>query len=114
MRSIADRRHRVLLQNPGPSIPDPDGGGGYTQSWADLEPPTLQVAIEPATQQRLEAVGAGTVIAQATHIISAPYHPGITTKTRIVFDGRRFNVTGLADPGLTHDELIIVVAELTT
>ena len=40
-------RHRVLFQNPGPAVPD--GDGGYTQSWIDLVPPTWQVSIEPAT-----------------------------------------------------------------
>jgi hypothetical protein len=29
-----DYRHTVTFQNPGPAVPD--GDGGYTQSWVDL------------------------------------------------------------------------------
>ena len=35
-------RHSVLFQNPGPPVPD--GDGGFTQSWIDLVPPTWRVS----------------------------------------------------------------------
>ena len=112
MKSIAERPHRVTFQNPGPSVAD--GDGGFTQSWTDLTPPALWVAIETATAQNLERVGAGTVTAGATHIISGPFHSGVTTKTRAIYNGRTFNVQGVVDPTERQQEMVLLVAELLT
>lgn len=95
-RSVAERPHRILLQNPGEPIPD--GDGGFTQLWSDLSPASVSAKISPATAADLERVTAGTVTASATHIVEMPYHAGVTTKTRIIFDGRTFTVTGVATP----------------
>lgn len=107
--AIADRPHRVTLQNPGPAVPD---GDGYTQSWTDLTPPALSVKIAPATQRDLERVIAGTVMSQATHIVTGPFHPQVTTKTRIIFSGRTFNVVGVADPEEGGVEMVLVCVEV--
>jgi head-tail adaptor len=87
-----ERRHRVLFQNPGPAVPD--GDGGYTQSWVDLVPPTWDVSIEPATARDLERVATGTVTSSASHIVRGDFHPDVTTKTRMVFDGRQLSIVG--------------------
>jgi SPP1 family predicted phage head-tail adaptor len=108
--AIADRPHRVTLQNPGPAIPD--GDGGYTQSWTDLVPPALSVKIAPATQRDLERVIAGTVMSTATHIVTGPFHPQVTTKTRVLFNGRQFSVVGVADPEEGQVEMILVCVEV--
>src|SRR5689334_6955085 len=96
--SVNDRPHRVTFQNPGPRVPD--GEGGYTQSWLDLNPPAMNMRIETATAQRLEQLAAGstTLIAKATHLITGPFHPQVTTKTRVQFTGRTFAVLGVSDP----------------
>jgi len=85
-------RHGVLFQNPGPPVPD--GDGGYTQTWIDLVPPTWLVSIAPATARDLERVAAGSVISSASHIVRADFHPDVTTKTRMVFDGRQLSIVG--------------------
>lgn len=107
---IAQRRHLVLLQNPGPSVPD--GEGGYTQTWTDLIPPTLYVQIVAATARDLERVAAGTVLSTATHIVTGPYHPDVTTQTRILFADRIFNVTGVSDPEERQIEMVLVCVEV--
>lgn len=107
---IGDRPHRVTLQNPGPAVPD--GDGGYLQTWTDLTPPAISVEILPATAQDLERVTAGTVIATATHIVTGPFHPQVTTKTRVLFNGREFHVGGVANPAERSVEMILVCTEV--
>jgi head-tail adaptor len=108
--STAKRPHRVMYQNPGPGVSD--GDGGVTQSWFNLVPPELSVEIKPATAKDLERVAAGTVIATASHIVTGPYHAGVSTKTRIVFGGRVFQVVGVSNPEERNIETIAVCVEL--
>jgi len=108
--SIGDRPHFVLLQNPGPAVSD--GDGGFTQTWSDLVPRSLYVSIAPATTADLERVAAGTVVSTATQIVKGPYHPQITTKTRILFGARQFSVTGVANPGERNVETFATCVEI--
>jgi SPP1 family predicted phage head-tail adaptor len=108
--AVGSRPHRVTLQNPGPAVPD--GDGGFTQSWTDLVPPAVSAQIAPATARDLERVAAGTVLSTATHLVTMPYHAGVTTKTRILFNGRSFSVTGVADPEERHVETIAICVEV--
>ena len=108
--SLGQRRHLVLLQNPGPGVPD--GDGGVLQSWTDLSPRSLYVSIEPATEKDLERVAAGAVLSTATQIVKGAYHPQITTKTRMLFGTRQFSVTGVANPGERNVETIATCVEV--
>ena len=109
--SFGEFRHRVLLQNPN-GAPVADGDGGYTQTWADMVPPTWQCSIEPATVQDLERMAAGTIIASATSIIKGHYRPDITVGSRVIFNGRRFNVTGVQNPEERNITLELVAVEV--
>lgn len=108
--SIADRPHRITLQNPGPGVDD--GDGGTTTSWIDLNPPALSVKISPATAVDLERVAAGTVLSTNTYIVKGPFHPQVTTRTRILFNGRQFSVTGGGSPDERQVELELVAVEV--
>jgi head-tail adaptor len=108
--SVAKRPHRVTLQNPGPPVPD--GDGGFTQSWIDLVPPALSVEIKPATAADLERVAAGTVLSTATSVITGPFHPQITTKSRLLFNGRVFNVVGDQNIEERNGEMVLVCVEV--
>jgi len=110
--NVADRPHRVTLQNPGPAVPD--GEGDTIPSWTDLNPPALSMKIAAATAADLERVTAGTVLATATHIVTGPFHPQITTQTRILFNGRSFSVTGVSNPEERNVELVLVCVEVVT
>jgi head-tail adaptor len=89
--------HLVRFENPGPPVPD--GDGGHTQGWEPLDPPEWYASIRPATVRDLERQTAGSITAVATHIVLADYHPGVTIASRVVKldDGRTFAVTGLAN-----------------
>jgi SPP1 family predicted phage head-tail adaptor len=101
----------VQFQTPGAAVPD--GDGGYTQGWADLDPATMFVAITAATQAAIERrTPAGASIATATHLITGPFHPGVTTKTRILFDGREFHVNAVTDVDEAGVEMILTCTEL--
>lgn len=106
------RIHRVLLQAPGLNVPD--GDGGYTNTWTDLSPNTWQVAIEPATARDLERLTAGTVIAQASHIVTGPYRDDVTINTRVIFNGRTLNVIGVANPEEKNVETIALCSEVVS
>lgn len=112
MKAIGRKATRVRLQVPGPAVPD--GDGGWTQGWNDLTPPLVQAAIAPAGRTTLEHVVAGTVLSQATHLVTIWYHPGVTTKTRLAIEGtaRTMNVLAIADPDERHVELDLVCAEV--
>jgi len=108
--TIGDQRHLVLLQNPG--SPVADGDGGFTQTWADLAPPTWYCSITPASTRDLERIAAGTVIAEASHIVKGRYRADVTTKTRVVFNGRRLNVTAVANPQERNVDLELICVEV--
>lgn len=110
--SIGERPHRVLLQNPVATVPD--GEGGYTQTWADLQPNKLFAKIAPATAEAIERVAPGTTQALVSHIVSMPYHAGVTTKTRIIHDARTFHVTGVATPDERKQETIALCEEVVS
>lgn len=109
---IGDQRHLVTFQDPGPPIPD--GAGGYTQSWSDLSPATWYVAIAPASAADLERVAAGTVITQASHVIHGRYHPGVSTKSRMLFSGRTFAITGTRNVGERSIQMELTAIEQVT
>jgi head-tail adaptor len=107
---VGKRPHRVLFQDPGPGVSDDDGG--VTQTWFHLSPPRMNVEIKPATARDLERIAAGTVLSTASHIVTGPYHAGVSTQTRIVFGTRVFSVTGVANPEERRIESIYVCVEL--
>ena len=90
---IGDFRHLVTFQDPGE--PMPDGVGGYTQTWAPLQPPTWYVQIASPSAHDLERIsGGGSVTTTATHMVRGRYHPGVSTKTRMLFNGKTYSITG--------------------
>lgn len=108
--AIGAYRHTIHLSEPGPSVPD--GDGGYTQTDQPLAPPTSPALIMPATLGDLEREGSGTTTPTATHMIAMPYHAGVTTKTAITFNGRAFNVTGIRNLEERNRELRLTCTEV--
>ena len=90
---IGDWRHVVTFQDPGPAVPD--GAGGYTQTWADLAPATwhVQVAAQPVGDLERTAAG-GSVQTTGSYVVRGRYHPGVSTKTRMLFNGKTYSITG--------------------
>lgn len=108
----SDRRHLVTVQGPGAgSIVDGDWVPGTP---TPLDPPTWWCSINPASQRVLERVAAGTVIAEASHVVEGDYHPGINTQTQLVFEGRTLYVKGVSDPEERHITTIALCSEVAT
>jgi len=108
------RPHKVTVQVPGDPVSD--GYGGYTEGWVDVTPNTLYVRIQPASVSDLERMTSGSVITSASHIVTCPYHAGVTTKARLLFTdisgkARTFTVAGLINPEERNRELILLCGE---
>ena len=55
----------------------------------------------------------GTTTTVATHVITIPFHPQVTeTDTRVLFNGRRFNVNGVTSPEERQVDSILLCEEL--
>lgn len=103
-------RRLVRLENPG--TPQDDGDGGFTETWEPLNPSVVSAGIELATARSLERLAANTtVVSDATYILHLHYHPGVTTKTRIIMGPREFYVTGVLNPEERNISTIVVVTE---
>jgi len=91
--SIGAARHLVTFEDPGDPVPD--GEGGYTATPVPLDPPTWKVRIRPATARDAEKVTAGTVITHVSHIVHGRFHPGVSTRSRMLFKGHTYQVTSV-------------------
>lgn len=107
--SSGRRKHRVQLANPSVS---PDGEGGVTTTYVALSPEYVYAAITQATAWNLERIAGNTVTATATHVVTFPYHAQVTTKTRITYNGRVLQVTGIVNPGERNIETVCVCSEV--
>lgn len=88
---------QVDLRDPGTRTRD--GKGGFTDAYdLPLTPSTWFCEILPATAANLEQLVGGTTEVKATHIVTGRYHDGITTKTRLTFNGRQLFVRGTQNP----------------
>jgi head-tail adaptor len=108
--SISNRPHRIQLQRP--SVPIQVGDGTFLQTWADLSPAHVFAQVKPATTVDLERLALGTVISNASHVITFPFHPDVTVATRMVYRGRVFQVTGVSTPDEEQVETICLAVEL--
>lgn len=107
--AIGKRRHLVTLQS---STNAEGSDGDFDTTWAALTPSQIYAAIEPATAQRLERIGHGAVIAEATHLVTIPYVPNVTTHARVLFNDRALNVVGVSNVEERNVELILVCVEV--
>jgi len=82
-----DWRHVVTFQNPGPA-----------GTWTDLVPSTWHVSLAQLTGDDIgvfiEPV-AGTPISSASYLVRGDFHPGVTTKTRMIFGSQTFAITSV-------------------
>jgi head-tail adaptor len=110
-----EHRHTVTLQQPGTMTPD--GDGGYTEGWTNLTPAQMMAAIEPATVRALERLAAGTTTTTASHLVRIPFHPQVTSQTRVLFtdfhgQAHTLNVVAAVNVDQRDRELALVCTEL--
>jgi len=112
---IGFRQRRVKIMQPGEPVPD--GSGGWVIEPVPANPPEMFAWIRPASLRDLENVAGGTVISQATHIVTIPYHPEITTQTQLMVehtphDDRTLNVVGVVNPDERDRDLELLCVEV--
>jgi Phage head-tail joining protein len=112
---IGDRPHRLTLQQANP--PQPDGDGGFLQTWSNLNPPQVWGKVAPAVQGDLERLGAGTVLTTHSRIVLVPYHPQLRTLARLQWVDRHgvahtASVTGQATT-TDETETLLVCEEIS-
>jgi head-tail adaptor len=92
----------VELANP-KGAPVSNGDGEYTQEYEVFARPFA--AISMATKPRMERFTQSGSMAAATHLITIEYMDGISTLTRLYFNGKRYDVLGWRDKDFLGVEL---------
>ena len=89
-------RHTIAIQEQSATS---DGMGGQSLSWSNVSGmATVPAAIWPvSSKERIESL---KLELQITHKIRIRYRSGITSKNRLVFGSRIFNIISI----LNHDE----------
>ena len=106
-----DLKESVVLETP---TSTPDGDGGFTESWAALDPSPVFASVLPATAGMMERIVAATVQADATHIVEMRYHAQVTTKTRLTFGSRYLQVRGVQNVDEANEVTRLSCVEIVT
>lgn len=117
--TVAAGRLRQVVTLATPGTPVADGDGGWTQTDTPPDPAVWRCAIEGASVRAMERAFSGTVIAQASHILTGRYHPGITTETRMTWVDRsgathHANVLAVDDTAGAGIQTVALVSEVVT
>lgn len=102
---IGRLRHRVTVQQRASTR---DAHGEPAQTWTDLYA-DVWAAVEPLSARELMA--AGVVQGEVTHRVLLRYRSGITTKNRILFGERVFDVRGVRNLDERGHELELLCTE---
>lgn len=85
---VSKMRQRVTIQAVSGAS---DGQGGISETWADVA--TVWASIEPMSDyERFQAQQLQT---NTTHKVMIRYYSGLTTKHRLLFGSRVFNIKGI-------------------
>jgi SPP1 family predicted phage head-tail adaptor len=89
---VAQMNRRVTIQA---ITQTTDGQGGFTESWDDVA--SVWASIDPMSDY--EKFQAQQLQTNTTHKLKMRYYPGLTTKHRLLFGDRIFNIKGITNPG---------------
>ena len=99
-------RKKIALQS---ATRTPDGGGGFTESWATISGGDIWASIEPASSR--EVYAAGQLQHRITHALTLRYLSGVTTAMRVLFGTRTFNVRSVLNVEERGRELRLLCEE---
>jgi hypothetical protein len=110
------RNTLVSMTNPGQRVRNDDGT--YDTPRVALTPADVYAAVEPAVPRDLEQLAAGTVLSVGSYLITIPYHPQVSTKTKLSWTDRNglahtADATGVTNPDQFQIETLIVAVEIT-
>ena len=103
---IGDLRHRVIIQS---STETADAHGQMIPTWTDEA--KVSASVEPLTQREL--FQAGQVNSNINHRVLMRHRDGMTTKKRILFGSRTFNIESALNPEERNKELVLLCSEVT-
>ena len=100
-------RHTISIQE---ETSTPDSQGGFTLEWNDISSmDAVPAAIWPLSAK--ESLDAMKLELQITHKIRIRYRSGITTKDRIKFGTRIFNIVSLINLEERNEQLDMLALE---
>lgn len=108
--TAGQRRHLVNIDNPSRSA---DGDGGYTETFAAASPATSWCRIEPATPSNIERLVGSTVEGKVTHLVTLPYHSGVTLRSRLTHESRYLFVRGIQNIDELDRQMMLACEEVT-
>jgi len=98
-------RHKVTIQQPSATK---DGYGALVENWSDVK--TVNASVEPLSGRELFA--AQQVHSETTTRIKMRYRAGITSKMRVVYGTRIYDILAPIDPEERHRYLLLMCREL--
>lgn len=115
--TITIGRLRQVAQIWNPGAPQADGEGDFSQVYTAADPAEWRCAIEAASVKATERHFPGTVLTQASHVLTGRFHAGISTFSRIVWVDRAgethtANVLDVDDTEGAGVETVVLVSEL--
>jgi len=87
-------RHRLFVQE---QTRTPDGQGGASVAWSTMSNGAIWGFVEPMSAN--EQMQYGQVWPNCNHVIEVRYFSGITSKRRILFGTRAFQISGVLNVG---------------
>lgn len=100
-------RHRVTLQN---RTSSKDEFGQLVETWTDLY--VAWASVEPISGREL--LSSQQTLGEVTHRIRTRYRAGISVATRILFNGRIFDIESVINNQEKNAHLEIMAKEGTT
>ena len=97
-------RHWITIQNPEKTQNEV---GETMRVWIDLA--RVPAAVEPVSGK--EYFGAKQTLSEVTHRIKVRYLAGISTRSRILFNGREFDIQSVINHDERNRELDIMATE---
>ena len=89
-RTIGARRHRVVIET---RTDTGQTGGGVSSSWATLA--TVWASVQPL--KGMERLHAQQLESPVTHKVTIHYRSDVTTKHRLTWGSRTFNIRSVVD-----------------
>lgn len=102
-------RHRITVQRLVAGSPSQNAIGEPDESWTALA--TRWASVDPLKGREL--IAAQQVASEVTGVIRIRHLAGVTSKMRVVFGARNYDVLAVVNPDERNRETVMYVRELT-
>lgn len=113
--NLGSMKHMITIENP----TNVTSGGDTTQTWSACSPSTAKASIGAVPGKVLDRLKAGTIVAQASYLITLRFHAQIDVGTRVRWTNRKgdahtAHVVDVEDVDNLSVEMRLVAQELTS